>query len=66
MRGADLDGELPESLRDLLLATMQRLPDATREVLRVASSGIEPYGHALLAAVMGQDEDALTGAVRPR
>ena len=65
MRGADLDGELPESLRDLLLATMQRLPDATREVLRVASSGIEPYGHALLAAVMGQDEDALTGAVRP-
>jgi DNA-binding CsgD family transcriptional regulator/tetratricopeptide (TPR) repeat protein len=65
MRSADLDGELPESLRELLLTTLQRLPDATREVLRVASTGIEPYGHALIAAVMGQDEDALTIAVRP-
>jgi len=55
----------PESLRDLLLGTVQRLPDATREVLRVASSGIEPYGHASLAAVTGLGEDALTAALRP-
>ena len=39
IRCADLDRDLPESLRDLLLGTVQRLPDATREVLRVASSG---------------------------
>jgi len=65
IRCADLDRELPESLRDLLLGTVQQLPDATRAVLRVASSGIEPYGHALLAVVSGLDEDALTAALRP-
>ena len=65
IRCADLDRDLPESLRDLLLGTVQRLPDATREVLRVASSGIEPYGHALLAAVAGLDQEALTAALRP-
>jgi len=65
IRCADLDRDLPESLRDLLLGTVQRLPDATREVLRVASSGIEPYGHASLAAVTGLGEDALTAALRP-
>ena len=62
---ADLDRDLPESLRDLLLGTTARLPDATREVLRMASSGIEPYGHGLLAAVSGLDEEALTAALRP-
>ena len=31
----------------------------------MASSGIEPYGHALLAVVAGLDEDALTAALRP-
>jgi DNA-binding CsgD family transcriptional regulator/tetratricopeptide (TPR) repeat protein len=65
IRCADLDRELPESLRDLLLGTVQQLPEATRAVLRVASSGIEPYGHGLLAAVTGLDEDALTAALRP-
>jgi DNA-binding CsgD family transcriptional regulator/tetratricopeptide (TPR) repeat protein len=65
IRCADLDRELPESLRDLLLGTVQQLPDATRAVLRVASSGIEPYGPALLAVVTSLDEDALTTALRP-
>jgi DNA-binding CsgD family transcriptional regulator/tetratricopeptide (TPR) repeat protein len=65
IRCADLDSDLPESLRDLLLGTVQRLPDATREVLRVASSGIEPYGHALLAVVAGLDEEELAAALRP-
>jgi DNA-binding CsgD family transcriptional regulator/tetratricopeptide (TPR) repeat protein len=65
IRCADLERDLPESLRDLLLGTVQRLPDATREVLRVASSGIEPYRHALLAVVSGLDEEALTAALRP-
>jgi DNA-binding CsgD family transcriptional regulator/tetratricopeptide (TPR) repeat protein len=65
IRCADLDHDLPESLRDLLLGTVQRLPDSTREVLRVASSGIEPYGHGLLAVVSGLGEEALTEALRP-
>ena len=62
---ADLDRDLPESLRDLLLGTVQRLPDSTREVLRVASSGIEPYGHGLLAVVSGLTEEEALAALRP-
>ena len=61
----ELSAELPESLRDLLLDSVRRLPDATQEVLRVASAGGETTGHALLAAVTGLDDDALTTALRP-
>ena len=57
--------ELPESLRDLLLDGVRRLPEDTQEVLRVASAGGETTGHALLAAVTGLDDAALTGALRP-
>ena len=32
-------GELPESLRDLVLANVQRLPEETAELLRLASVG---------------------------
>jgi DNA-binding CsgD family transcriptional regulator len=59
------DGGLPESLRDLLLDGVRRLPEDTQEVLRVASAGGQTTGHALLAAVTGLDDDALTGALRP-
>jgi predicted ATPase len=63
------DGELspglPESLRDLLLDSVRRLPEDTQEVLRVASAGGETTGHALLAAVTGRDDGALTRALRP-
>jgi DNA-binding NarL/FixJ family response regulator len=61
----ELNRELPESLRDLLLDTMRRLPEDTQEVLRVASAGGETTGHGLLAAVTGLDDAALTGALRP-
>ena len=47
------DAGLPESLRDLLLAGVRRLPEETQEVVRVASAGGERIGHALLAAVPG-------------
>jgi predicted ATPase/DNA-binding CsgD family transcriptional regulator len=57
--------ELPESLRDLLLDRVRRLPEDTQEVLRVASAGGETTGHALLAAVTGRDDAALTSALRP-
>jgi DNA-binding CsgD family transcriptional regulator len=61
----ELSCELPESLRDLLLDGMRRLPEDTQEVLRVASAGGETTGHALLAAVTGLDDAALTSALRP-
>ncbi|MGD0069473.1 MAG: AAA family ATPase, partial [Streptosporangiaceae bacterium] len=63
------DGELspglPESLRDLLLDSVRKLPEDTQEVLRVASAGGETPGHALLAAVTGREDGALTRALRP-
>ena len=61
----ELTCELPESLRDLLLDGVRRLPEDTQEVLRVASAGGETTGHALLAAVTGLDDAALTSALRP-
>ena len=61
----ELSAQLPESLRDLLLESVRRLPEDTQEVLRVASAGGETTGHALLGAVTGLDDAALTGAVRP-
>ncbi len=61
----ELNCELPESLRDLLLDGMRRLPEDTQEVLRVASAGGETTGYGLLAAVTGLDDAALTGALRP-
>ena len=61
----ELSAELPESLRDLLLDSVHRLPEDTQEVLRVASAGGDRTGHALLGAVSGLDEAALTRALRP-
>jgi hypothetical protein len=56
---------LPESLRELLLITVRRLPDETQEVLRAAAAGGQRVGHGLLAAVTGLDDDALSRALRP-
>ena len=42
----ELSCELPESLRDLLLDAVRRLPEDTQEVLRVASAGGQTTGHA--------------------
>jgi predicted ATPase len=56
---------LPESLRELLLVAVRRLPEETQEVLRAASAGGQRIGHALLAAVTGLDDDALSRALRP-
>ena len=61
----ELNQELPESLRDLLLDSVHRLPEDTQEVLRVASAGGAMTGPALLGAVSGLDDAALTRAVRP-
>jgi DNA-binding CsgD family transcriptional regulator len=61
----ELSAELPESLRDLLLDAVRRLPEDTQEVLRVACAGGQTVGHALLAAVTGLDDAALISALRP-
>ncbi|MEU6715251.1 AAA family ATPase [Nonomuraea sp. NPDC046802] len=62
---AGADADLPESLRDLLLAGVERLPDETQELLRVASAGGQRIEHDLLSAVAGLDENALSRALRP-
>lgn len=38
---------LPDSLRDLLVAAVRRLPEQTQEAVRVASAGGERIGHGL-------------------
>ena len=63
--GENLGTGLPDSLRDLLVASVRRLPEPTQDVVRVASAGGERIGHALLAAVIGLDEPALASALRP-
>ncbi|HEX2315968.1 MAG TPA: AAA family ATPase, partial [Thermomonospora sp.] len=58
-------GALPESLRDLLLAAVQRLPEETQDALRTASAGGTRIEHTLLAAVSGMDDATLTRVLRP-
>jgi DNA-binding CsgD family transcriptional regulator len=57
--------QLPESLRDLLLAAVQRLPEDTQELLRAASAGGQRSGPALLAAVTGLAAGDLARGLRP-
>ena len=61
----ELGSGLPESLHDLLVAGVRRLPEESQEVVRVASAGGERTGHGLLAAVTGLDGTALARALRP-
>jgi DNA-binding CsgD family transcriptional regulator len=57
---------VPDSLADLLLQAVRRLPEDTQEVLRVASAGSSGVtGDALLAQVTGLDASALAAAIRP-
>jgi predicted ATPase/DNA-binding CsgD family transcriptional regulator len=58
------DDELPESLRDLVLARVQRLPEVTQDLLRIASAAGERAGHALLSAVSGLGDDDVERALR--
>ncbi|MFI0355246.1 AAA family ATPase [Actinomadura sp. 9N407] len=50
--------ELPESLRDLLLRRFTDLPEASQDVVRVASAGGPVVSHELLAKVAHLSEDA--------
>ncbi len=59
------DARVPASLRDMVFASVHRLPDETRDLLRLASAGGVRQGHALLAQVSGLAEDDLVRALRP-
>ncbi|WP_239097010.1 helix-turn-helix transcriptional regulator [Asanoa ferruginea] len=56
--------DIPESLRDLLLARVDRLPESAQPVLRIAAAGGNRIGHDLLATVAGLPETALDTALR--
>ena len=62
--GEAVSPALPLSLRDLLLATVQDLPEQAQQVVRTAAVDGSPVGHAVLAAVTGLDDAALTAALR--
>ncbi len=64
--GAFLGGgwSLPEDLADLLLVRLDRLDEAARSVVRVASAAGQRVPHDLLAAVAPLDGDRLDLALR--
>jgi DNA-binding CsgD family transcriptional regulator len=55
----------PESMQDLILSAVERLPEETQRVLRIAAAGGIRVGHALLAAVSGLSDVELESALRP-
>ncbi|WP_033333990.1 ATP-binding protein [Actinomadura welshii] len=55
---------VPGSLRDLLLDRVRRLPVSARTALSAVSAAGDRVGHALLAAVTGQADPALSEALR--
>jgi DNA-binding CsgD family transcriptional regulator/tetratricopeptide (TPR) repeat protein len=62
---AHLDGtRLPSVLRELVLARMEVLPEATQRVLRVAAVAGRRVDHGLLAEVAGQPPEQLVELLR--
>ncbi|WP_274386865.1 helix-turn-helix transcriptional regulator [Streptosporangium sp. KLBMP 9127] len=55
----------PESLHDLIIGSVERLPEDTQRVLRTAAAGGIRIGHALLSAVSGLADADLESALRP-
>jgi DNA-binding CsgD family transcriptional regulator/tetratricopeptide (TPR) repeat protein len=56
--------DLPDTLRDLLLARVDRLPEPAQRVLRIAGAGGTRIAHGLLAEVAGLPETELEEALR--
>ncbi len=63
-RAATGAGELPSSLREVLLLRVERLGALTREVLQAAAVAGRSVDHRLLAEVVGVGESGLLGALR--
>ncbi|MFG1708365.1 ATP-binding protein [Nonomuraea sp. M3C6] len=59
------DCTFPESMQDLILNSVERLPEETQRVLRVSAAGGIRVSHALLAAVSGLSDVELETALRP-
>ncbi|MEU8818020.1 AAA family ATPase [Actinoplanes sp. NPDC048796] len=57
-------GDLPGSLRDLLLSRVDQLPEPAQRVLRMAAVGGTRFGHELLSRVAGMDEADLESSLR--
>jgi DNA-binding CsgD family transcriptional regulator len=56
---------MPQSVRDLVLAGVNDLPEDTQDLLRLASTGGVRFGHPLIAKVSGLGDTALSSALRP-
>ncbi|MCW2877396.1 MAG: transcriptional regulator, LuxR family [Sphaerisporangium sp.] len=61
----DDDCSVPESLQDLIISSVERLPEETQHVLRIAAAGGNRVGHELLAAVTDLSDVDLENALRP-
>ncbi|SNY33341.1 helix-turn-helix transcriptional regulator [Paractinoplanes atraurantiacus] len=57
-------GDIPGSLRDLLLSRVDQLPEPAQRVLRVAAVGGTRFGHELLSRVAGMPEADLESSMR--
>ncbi|WP_203772848.1 helix-turn-helix transcriptional regulator [Paractinoplanes deccanensis] len=57
-------GDIPATLRDLLLSRVDQLPEPAQRVLRVAAVGGTQFGHELLTRVAGMEEADLEAALR--
>ncbi|MEV6109056.1 AAA family ATPase [Streptomyces sp. NPDC051940] len=55
---------LSDSLRDLLLVRVERLPEQAQRVVRIAAEGESRIEYGLLAAVCGLPEEELLAALR--
>ena len=62
--GGGAGSDLPESLRDLVLAEVERLPAQAQDVLEALAVAGQWCGHALLAAVTGIGDRELLAALR--
>src|SRR5690606_38448371 len=62
--GPAIDGYLPESLRDLLLTRVDKLPEPAQKLLRIAAAGGQRVSHRLLAQVAELPEAELEEAMR--
>jgi DNA-binding CsgD family transcriptional regulator len=59
-----VEGQLPPTLRDTLMARIETLPDQTQHLLRVAATAGRQVEHDLLAEVAGLPEADLFDALR--
>jgi len=64
LAGVEGSAELPEALRDLLLARVEALPQATQRLLQVAAVAGRRVDHHLLAEVAAQPPEHLVELLR--